>query len=56
MNEKPFRHLSADQYLKLSLEERLEYIQRLTNELKADIDRSGSHKFVPPKPKPKSKR
>ena len=54
VNEKPFKHLSADAYLRLSLGERLEYIKRLADELKADIERSGSHAFKPPwiKPRP----
>ena len=56
MTEKAFKHLSADAYLRLSLGERLEYIRHLADELKEDIDRSGSHAFKAPlraKPKPK---
>jgi hypothetical protein len=48
-----FRHLTADEYLKLSLEQRLDYIQRLTAELKAEMDRS--KKVEKPKPEPKRK-
>jgi len=56
MTDKAFKHLSADAYLRLSLGERLEYIRHLADELKSDIDRSGSHAFKPPfkaKPRPK---
>ena len=51
MAEKPLRHLSADEYLKLSLEERLAYIQRLTEQLKNDIEQQKAGQ--PPKPKSK---
>ena len=56
MTEKPFRHLSASEYLGLSLAQRVEYIKRLTDELKADIDRSGSHNLGLTKSKAKPKR
>jgi hypothetical protein len=53
VTDETFRPLGADEYLKLSLEQRLEYIQQLTADLKAGLDRQKKAEKLKVKPSEK---